>query len=60
MGRESFAFSETCMMEIIEVLRSGLDTLSRIDGVVADDTRKLIEKWCEDSEEYANEMDRRK
>jgi DNA-binding ferritin-like protein len=57
MARESFAFPESRMAEIIEVLRAGLEHLG---DAVSQDTADLIEDWCTDSEDYAEEFDRRR
>jgi hypothetical protein len=56
MARESFSFPESRMMEIIEILKVGLMTLG---PNVFPDTRKSVEYWCKENEEYAREVDYR-
>lgn len=56
MAIERLTFNEGMMMEIIEVIRAGVETCVT---PVRMETKKFLVEWCDRSEEYARSADSR-
>lgn len=52
MAKEILVVSEDYLLEVIAVIRAGLDALA----VVSDRTRIQLVKWCDEEEEYVKRL----
>lgn len=52
MGREVLVVPEESLAEVISVIRAGLISKPNI----SEDTRRNLMRWCDEMEEYLNEM----
>jgi len=57
MAKEILAVPEDNLEEVIKVIRAGLDLLKRVPvgKEISEDTRRNLEKWCKEKEEYLKE-----
>lgn len=56
MAIERLTFNEDMMMEIIEVIRAGMEVVATLRL----ETEVLLTAWCDSGEEYARECDSRR